>query len=89
MQSNVLGPAVAELGSFGETTMKAPHKSLCRVSRSFAFGVIYLAFIGYTADHWPPAYKALRYVLIAAFGLLFLWYFVIRPFRSGYRGDPE
>ncbi len=63
--------------------MKAPPKFFYRVSASFICFIIYLAFIGYTADHWPSDYSLIRYILIVALGLWFVWQFVVQPFRAG------
>ena len=63
--------------------MKAFPKSLYRVSSSFICFVIYLGFIGYTAEHWPSGYGFIRYFLIVALGLWFVWKFIIQPFRAG------
>jgi hypothetical protein len=67
--------------------MKGLRNFLFGVTGSFIWMVVYQGFIGDTAEHWPSHYRTLRYVLIAAFGALYVWMFLIRPFRAGLRGE--
>jgi hypothetical protein len=72
-----------------ENDMNLSRNWFWKISGSFAFVVFCLGFIGYTADHWPSGYQGLRYLLIGAMGVCFLWLFVLRPFRSGLKGGPK
>ncbi|HEY9509787.1 MAG TPA: hypothetical protein VIV82_08000, partial [Verrucomicrobiae bacterium] len=74
---------------FNQTAMKISRNWFWKVSGSFAFAVFYMGFIGYTAEHWPSGYQGLRFLLIGALGVCFLWLFVLRPFRSGFKGEPR
>jgi len=46
-----------------------------------------VVFITYTGKHWPVNYMYARYALIAVLGVLYVSYFVIRPFRTGLRSN--
>jgi hypothetical protein len=43
--------------------------------------------ISYSREHWPLASQVVTVVLLAAFGLWYLWRFFVQPFRAGLRGE--
>lgn len=64
---------------------------MCIRSRSFLGGpgsvVSFMLAINisyYLSRHCEPPYKN---ILIALVGLCYLWFYVVRPFRAGLRGD--
>lgn len=45
--------------------------------------------ISYSREHWPFALQIVTAVLLAGFGLWYLWRYFVEPFRAGLRGTPS
>ena len=61
--------------------------TLARFADRLIWMVGCVTIINFSRDHWPMAAQVVTWLMLAAFGLWYLWRFFIRPFKAGIRGE--